>query len=54
MSVILDLTAQTLPQLAALVPMQVDIDPNSDGLLTCPGFSGLFLCVDHAAAAAVV
>ena len=38
MSVILDLTAQTLPQLAALVPMQVDIDPNSDGL---PGISQL-------------
>ncbi len=38
MSVILDLTTQTLPQLAALAPMQVDINPNSDGL---PGISQL-------------
>ncbi len=38
MSVILDLTTQTLPQLAALVPAEVDINPNSDGL---PGISQL-------------
>jgi hypothetical protein len=37
-SAVLDLTTTVLPHVAALVPMEVDIDPNSSGL---PGIAQL-------------
>lgn len=38
MSAVLDLTTTVLPHVAALAPMEVDIDPNSSGL---PGIAQL-------------